>query len=241
MHAPKKRSPAHSVKVKGKSFEYKNCHFDSYHRWQLFFIWDIYFQIGFSSHALVKPIIKIGMFWYEAKSSFISFLIVLFGHIALQRYKRQDITPNARLRWCSVKFECIHSFLWWLIFVGFLENILYHILEWWAMIFRKTEIASNQLESSLAEYKPNSFAILDFNGDWFNRFLYILDRVPNVAVSKIIHASGLAPDNVFLSQSGWSKIYWRTKGSEFRANSFHIQHQVCVILLVFKKGIIQIP
>lgn len=122
--------------------------------------------------------------WVWSKSSFISFLIVLFGHIALHRYKRQDITPNARLRWCSVKFECIHSFLWWLIFVGFLENILYHILEWWAMIFRKTEIASNQLESSRAEYKPNSFAILDFNGDWFNRFLYILDRVPNVAVSK---------------------------------------------------------
>ena len=77
-------------------------------------------------------------------------------------------------------------------------------------------------ESSRAEYKPNSLAILDFNGDWFNRFLYILERVPNVAVSKIIHASGLSPSKVFLSQLEWSIIYWRTKGSEFLSNSYFI-------------------
>lgn len=105
------------------------------------------------------------MFGYETKRFFISCLIVLSEQIALHRYKRQDITPKARLRWCSVKSESIQSSLWRLMLVGFLENILYHILEWCAMIFRKTEIASNQLESSRAEYKPNSFAIFDFNGD----------------------------------------------------------------------------
>ena len=108
--------------------------------------------------------------------------------------------------------------------VGFLENILYHILEWCAIILRKTEIASSQLESSRAEYKPNSFAILDFNGDWFKRFLYILERVPNVAVSKIIHASGLSPSKEFMFQFGCSAIYWRTKGSEFLLNSYFISN-----------------
>ena len=108
---------------------------------------------------------NIGMLGYEAKRFFISCLIVLSEQIALHRYKRQDITPKARLRWCSVKSESIQSSLWRLMLVGFLENILYHILEWCAMIFLKTEIASNQLESSRAEYKPNSLAILDFNGD----------------------------------------------------------------------------
>ena len=52
----------------------------------------------------------------------------------------------------------------------------------------------------------------------------ILDNVPNVAVSKIIHASGLSPFNVTLSQLGWSKMYWRTKGSEFRLNSYFISN-----------------
>ena len=48
----------------------------------------------------------------------------------------------------------------------------------------------------MEEYKPNSFAIADFNGDCAFRFLYIFERVPNVAVSIIIHASGLSPSNL---------------------------------------------
>ena len=195
-----------------------------FHKWQFLFAYNCYLQIGFSSHPLVKPIMNTVMFGYEAKRFFISCLTVLSGLIALHRYRRQEITPKARLRWCSVKSESIQLSLWQLMLVGFLENILYHILEWCAMIFRKTEIASNQLESSRAEYKPNSVAILDFNGDWFKRFLYILERVPNVAVSKIIHASGLSPSKVFLSQLGWSIIYWRTKGSEFLSNSYFISN-----------------
>lgn len=92
------------------------------------------------------------------------------------------------------------------------------------MIFLNTEIASSQLESSLAEYNPNSFAICDFKGDWFLRFLYIFESVPNVAVSKIIQASGLSLPNDVLFQCGWSDIYLRTKGSEFLSNSFFISN-----------------
>ena len=75
-------------------------------------------------------------------------------------------------------------------------------------------MASNQLESSLAENNPNSFAILDFKDDWFLRFLYILDNVPNVAVSKIIHASGLSPFNVTLSQLG---AQWKFSGDKHKS------------------------
>lgn len=88
------------------------------------------------------------------------------------------------------------------------------------MIFLNTEIASSQPERSLEEYNPSSFAILDFKGDWFRKFLYIFESVPNVAVSKIIQASGLSPSKEFLSQFGCSRIYWRTKGSEFLSNSY---------------------
>lgn len=51
------------------------------------------------------------MFGYEVKSSFISFLIVLFGHIALHRYKRQDITPNALYAGALLSLNAsIHSY-----------------------------------------------------------------------------------------------------------------------------------
>lgn len=45
----------------------------------------IYFQIGFSSQPLVKPIIKTGIFGYEPNRFLISCLIVFWGLIALHR------------------------------------------------------------------------------------------------------------------------------------------------------------
>ena len=160
--------------------------------------------MGLLRHPFVNPNWWIGMSGCASNRAKMSRLILFSGNMALQRYSNAETEPKARCFWFSVMSETSHLSLCPFRLAGFFGNIRYHRREWWAIIFLNIDMASNQLDNSLAEYSPNVFAMAERAGNWGFRFLYILDKVPKEAVSNIIHASGLSPAKVLSSHLSWT-------------------------------------
>ena len=149
---------------------------------------------------------------FSSISEIIFLLYVSPALIALHKYNIEVMIRYGFFLENSDKGYCSQMPLGLLISIGRFTIFRLHTLEWWATIFLKYEIASNQLDNSLCRLSPNSLAIFAFSGIWWLRFLYNFESVPKVATSKITHASGCwVRDTHFPPfQTPYFRLYSRT-------------------------------